>query len=193
MANHPAHPHDAYRPASPKVREAVALGDPELVKRYLTFRQRRFCEEYIVDYCGKAAAIRAGYATKHAEKQAVQLLKNEGISFVVDSLTASKASKIVAVDPDYIIQQVVTIISGPGAKDSDRLRGLELLARHLGMFIDRTELTGKDGGPLEINRKVEEDANTFTNLLKQLQERADKSKGKGDAVSVRPDGKRLPA
>jgi hypothetical protein len=45
------------------------------------------------------------------------------------------------------------------------------------MFIDRTELTGKDGGPLEMRQKVEEDAQTFTNLLKQLQERADKTKG----------------
>jgi phage terminase small subunit len=29
---------------------------------------------------------------------------------------------------------------------------LTLIARHLGMFVDKTELTGKNGGPLEIEK-----------------------------------------
>jgi phage terminase small subunit len=137
----------------------------------LSPRQRAFCEEYIVDFNGKAAAIRAGYATKWADRQAALLLKNKGVATYINSLQESKEAKIIAVDPDYIIQQVTAIIGKPGAKDSDRLRGLELLARHLGMFVDRTEITGKDGGPLET-RRVEEEAETFTNLLKSLSERS---------------------
>lgn len=35
-------------------------------------------------------------------------------------------------------------------KLSDKQGALEKLARHLGMFKDRVELTGKDGGPFEI-------------------------------------------
>jgi phage terminase small subunit len=32
----------------------------------------------------------------------------------------------------------------------DVLKGCELLGKHLGMFIDKKEVTGKDGGPLII-------------------------------------------
>jgi phage terminase small subunit len=35
-------------------------------------------------------------------------------------------------------------------KRYDKVKALELLGRHLGMFIDRTELTGKDGTPLSL-------------------------------------------
>jgi hypothetical protein len=51
------------------------------------------------------------------------------------------------------------------------------------MFIERTELTGRDGGPLEINQKrVEEDAQNFTNLLNQLRERAERDKSEDAKV-----------
>lgn len=188
-------PNNPYRSARKSTLEAIARDDEQGVYNTLTVRQRRFAEEYVIDFNGQAAAIRAGYTTKHPEKIATALLRHEGVAYLIDSFTRSKEAKIVSVDPDYIIQQVVAIISGPDAKNADRLRGLELLARHLGMFIDRTELTGKDGGPLEYRQKVEEDAQTFTNLLKQLQERADAKKDQSSEreIPVRPDGERLPS
>ncbi|MGE5483684.1 MAG: terminase small subunit [Ignavibacteriales bacterium] len=39
-------------------------------------------------------------------------------------------------------------------KMPDKLKALELLGRHLGMFRDKVEYTGKDGGPLEIASRV---------------------------------------
>lgn len=173
MANHP---HDHTRPEPKSVIDAVEANDIERLREVLTVRQLRFAEEYSVDFDGKAAAIRAGYATKWADRQAHLLLRHKGVAKYIDHLTQSKEAKIVSVNPDYIIQQVTAIIGKPGAKDSDRLRGLELLARHLGMFIERTELTGKDGGPLEIEQKAQEDAQSFTNLLRQMRDRAEKEK-----------------
>lgn len=32
----------------------------------------------------------------------------------------------------------------------DKLRALELVGKHLGMFSDKVELTGKDGGPIQV-------------------------------------------
>ena len=32
----------------------------------------------------------------------------------------------------------------------DKIRALEILARHLGMLIERHELTGEEGGPIKI-------------------------------------------
>lgn len=168
MANHP---HNSKRPESKAIRDALEAGDIDTVYHKLSVRQRRFAEEYCLDYNGKAAAIRAGYSLNHVDQQAHTLLKHKGISAYIDHLTRSKEVKVVSVNPDYVIQQVIAIVNKEGASDGNRLRGLELLARHLGMFIERTEITGKDGGPLAIE-KVEEEARSFTNLLNSLRERA---------------------
>jgi len=52
----------------------------------------------------------------------------------------------------------------------DKVKALENIARHLGMYIDKTEVTGKDGGPIEIedarNKLIEE-------LVKKRTSRAD--------------------
>lgn len=180
MANHP---HDKDRPESAAVRRALKDDDIEALKSALSVRQRRFAEEYIVDFNGSAAAIRAGYSTNYPDRQAHILLKHRGVAAYIDHLSRSKESKIVSVNPDYVIQQVMAIIGKEGARDGDRLRGLELLARHLGMFIDRTELTGKDGGAIEIEqRKVEEEASHFMNQLKALGDRAAREKKDVDLV-----------
>jgi hypothetical protein len=34
-------------------------------------------------------------------------------------------------------------------KTNDKLKALELLGRHLGMFKEKVEVTGKDGGPIQ--------------------------------------------
>jgi phage terminase small subunit len=182
MANHP---HNSDRPEPRAVMEALAADDMEKLYEALTVRQKRFCEEYSIDFDGKAAAIRAGYASKWADRQAYILLKHRGVARYIDHLTQSREAKIVSVNPDYVIQQVTAIIGKPGAKDSDRLRGLELLARHLGMFIDRQELTGKNGGPLEIEQKAKEDAQSFTHLLRQLRDRAEKDKKEKTSEPIR--------
>lgn len=33
---------------------------------------------------------------------------------------------------------------------ADKIKALELLGKHLGMFVDRKEITGKDGGPIQL-------------------------------------------
>lgn len=39
-------------------------------------------------------------------------------------------------------------------KTHDKVKALELLGRHLALFTDKTEVTGKGGGPLETRRAV---------------------------------------
>lgn len=171
MANHP---HDKDRPESQAVAAAVAAGDMEALRAALSPRMRAFCEEYIVDFNGSAAYIRAGYAVKWSDRGASQLFRNAGIRAYIDHLTRSKEAKITAITPDYVIQKVTSIISSAD-KDSDKLRGLELLARHLGMFIERTEITGKDGGPIE-QKQVVEDVNDFTQMISNLRKRSETEK-----------------
>lgn len=173
------HPHDPDRPESAAVRKALAKMDMEALAIALTPRQRAFCKEYTVDFNGAAAAVRAGYATKYADRQAHQLLKHKGVSTYIDHLTASKAAKIMSVDPDYVIQGIVEIVQKEVAKDGDKLRGYELLARIMGMFVDKTEITGKDGGAIEVEqRQIEEEASHVINLLNGMRKKNDKTEKK---------------
>jgi phage terminase small subunit len=164
------HPHDATRPETASVRKALEKQDIEALKLALTPRQRAFAHEYVVDFNATAAAIRAGYATKHADKQAHLLLQHKGIAFLIDHLTKSKAAKILSVDPDYVIQRLTAIIDRQGARDGDVIRALELIARHLGMLTDKQEIKMD----ATIDTKIEEDARDFTTLLRGLQKRAEK-------------------
>jgi phage terminase small subunit len=167
-------PHNTKRPERKGVMEALAQGDLEMMELRLTARQRSFAHEYIVDFDATAAAIRAGYAVRYANRQGFQLVHHKGIAALITHLNKSKEAKLVSISPEYVLQKVTEIVTRVDAKDGDKLRGLELIARHLGMFIERTELTGKDGAAIEVNqRKIEEEASSFTDLLKGLKERAD--------------------
>lgn len=169
------HPHDSSRPPSKGMQDAVSSGDIERVKTMLSLRQRRFCEEYMIDYNATASVVRAGYSINSAEKQAHLLKNNIGIQAYLDHLSRSKEAKITVVNPDYVIARVCQIIDAAD-KPGDQLRGLELLARHLGMFVDRTEITGKDGGAIETVQRTQEEAERFKELISQMRERDTDSK-----------------
>lgn len=176
MSGKAKHPHDSDRPESPAVRKALEAMDMEALGTALTPRQRAFCNEYVIDFNGAAAAVRAGYSTNYPDRQAHQLLKNKGITHYIDYLTASKAAKISAVDADYIVQGIIQIINRESGRDGDKLRGYELLARLKGLFIDKQEITGKDGGAIELEqRQVQEEANQVVHLLNAMRKKtADK-------------------
>lgn len=161
-----AEPYDPTRPETPAVIKALEAGDIESLKLALTPRQRRFAEEYNLDFNGAAAATRAGYAPKYADRQAHQLVKHRGVAAYIDHLGQSKQAAIFSVSPEYVIQQILEIVNKPGSKDSDKLRGIEMIAKHLGMFIDRTEISGRDGEAIEVrNQQVAEEASNFAGLI----------------------------
>ena len=49
----------------------------------LTDKQRRFAEEYVVDFNGKQAAIRAGYSPRSAKVTAARLLTNANLQSLI--------------------------------------------------------------------------------------------------------------
>lgn len=165
-------PHNTKRPASARVRKAVEEADKEALAIALTPRQRAFCHEYVVDFKGKEAAIRAGYSPKWAEKQAYLLRMNEGVQSYIDHLLQSTGAKVTTIDPDYIVSRITRLVDEAErtGQITPALRGLEMLARHLGMFVEKTEISGPDGNPIQI-QKTKEDAETFIFNLKQMAER----------------------
>lgn len=140
----------------------------------LNARQRRFCEEYVIDFKPGAAVVRAGYKMKDPEQGAQVFLQKPHIRRYIDELTRTKEAKIMSVNPEYVVQKTLD-----GIDKSDNLnnmnayfRGIELLARHLGMLRDKTEISGPDGNALQIEQKSKEDAAAVIAALKSMKNKS---------------------
>lgn len=111
-----------------------------IVTKKLTPKQERFCQEYLVDMIGTQAAIRAGYSSRGAEVQASNLLRNPKVSQRLTELRTEQ-EKRVEITADAVIKEIASIGFGTPEKDSDKLKALELLGRHLGAFNDKSQVT----------------------------------------------------
>jgi len=152
----------------------------------LTAKQRRFCDEYLIDLNATQAAIRAGYSIDTAnvigsenlakpyiqsriQKQMDERAKRTSITQdkVIQELTKIAFSDICnylkvennqveVFDTDIIEQEQLAAIaeikqnpSGISLKLHDKLKALELIGKHLGMFKDKVEVTGNVNNPFE--------------------------------------------
>lgn len=164
--------YERFFPTPQRVLDAIEKDDIEGLRRNLTPRQVKFCDEYVLDFNATNAARRAGYSPNGIQKQSSQLLHHKGCRYLIDHLTKSKEAKITSVDPDYIVTRILDIVNKDGAKDGDKLRGLELLARHLGMLRDKTEISGPDGGAIETLQRVKEESSAVVNALRSMSRKA---------------------
>ena len=106
----------------------------------MTGKQQRFCEEYIVDLNATQAAIRAGYAAKAAYSQGQRLLKNVEVENYIDQLKAEQ-SKRTGITADRVLDELAKLGFADMSevdqfKASDKLRALELIGKHIGLFKD---------------------------------------------------------
>lgn len=106
----------------------------------LTAKQTRFVEEYLVDVNGAAAARRAGYAPDGAGNAAWRLLQNREVRQALEARMAQRAQQG-QVKQEEVLLALREVAFAPGSdangatvKLASKLRALELLGRHLGMF-----------------------------------------------------------
>jgi hypothetical protein len=163
-------PRDSIKPS---VQAALDAGNIQEVVDNLTVRQRRFVEEYLVDFNGAAAVLRAGYNTKpgNASRLACEMLKHPGIRAALDQLTEERASEAV-LKPDYVFNKLQRTVERAEAEGNHSavLRGCEILARALGMFVERKEISGPNGDAIQY-KQVQEAADAFTSAISGLIER----------------------
>ena len=154
----------------------------------MTKKQKRFCEEYLIDLNATQAAIRAGYSPETANEQGARLLVNVSISKAIKHAMAER-SKRTGVNAERVVQELAkiafvnaadvidagdaTLKENAAPEDlaavqsvkvktfgedgvereirmADKLKALELLGRHLGMFEDRLKVAAKvDTGKLD--------------------------------------------
>lgn len=168
------------------VTDCIAEGRTQEVLDNMTPRQKNFVEEYLVDYNATAALKRAGYlvADSNAKKYASELMDHPAIRCAINVASENKASKS-AIKPDYVIKKIMRTIESAEQSGAHNavLKGCELLARHLGMFIERQEISGPNGDPIKYEQ-VKEAADSFTSAIASLIER----EGPGEGIIVTNTG-----
>lgn len=174
----------------------------------LNDRQKRFCDEYLVDLNATQAAIRAGYTAKYANTNAFKLLQNTAIKEYIQQRQTERSERT-EITQDMVLRELAIIAFSNAAdyasvvekqatvevegtvvplfdeegnpqmyrtvepvltsdltedqkkalavikkgrdgfevKPYDKVRALELLGKHLGMFTEKVDLTGQVSNP----------------------------------------------
>lgn len=103
----------------------------------LTPKQRKFCMEYMIDYNGTQAAIRAGYSDKTAPQQASRLLSKADVVEYIDKLELKVLAKSI-ISAEQVLEGVSKIAEDKNEKTADRIRAYEFLGKHYDLTTSTT-------------------------------------------------------
>lgn len=116
-------------------------------------RQIQFAQEYVIDFNGKQAAIRAGYSEKTAEAQASRLLRNVKVRSEIERLLEDPIGKRNETR-ERVLAELEHLAYSTDDDDAkrDKIRALELLLKMHGLLTDRVDVSG--GLSLEVKQTV---------------------------------------
>jgi phage terminase small subunit len=117
----------------------------------LTPKQAAFVQEYLVDLNGAAAAARAGYSGRTAKEIAAENLTKPHIAAAIAEAQAAR-SRRTEITQDWVLERLraEALFDGEGASHGARIRAVELCGKHLGMFVERSEVTVEDRRPERV-------------------------------------------
>ena len=117
----------------------------------MTPKQAAFVLEYLVDLNATQAAIRAGYREKAAYATGWENLRKPEIQEAIAAAQAERAART-GVDQDFVISGLRREAGAGdvGEPNTARSRAMELLGKHMGMFVERAEVEMSEQGPREV-------------------------------------------
>ena len=196
----------------------------------LTTKQSRFVSEYLIDLNATAAARRAGYSAKTADRIGPELLGKTCVAAAIAEGQAAREART-QITQDRVLRELARIgfsdmrkllqwsgnlpvmdesaceesgeveIAGANivrlfdsrdldddtaacvaevsqtkegalkVKLHDKQAALVSMGRHLGMFKDKVEHTGKDGGAIQVEQRMRDDADVVASAIAGLVER----------------------
>ena len=117
----------------------------------VTPRQAAFVNEYLIDLNATQAAIRAGYSQRRAQEIGYQLLHKPTVAEAIQKALAERSERV-KLDADWVVCRLreEAEFTGEGSSHSGRVRALELLGKHLGLFPLRGNLSLSLDGPVDV-------------------------------------------
>jgi phage terminase small subunit len=126
----------------------------------VTPKQKRFCDEYLIDTNATQAAIRAGYSEKTAYAIGNENLSKPEIRAYIDERLAEMQSKTIA-SAEEVIQYLTSVLRGESKSsvlslcgngyqeviekkpdEKEKLKAAELLAKRYGLLTDKVGIEG---------------------------------------------------
>lgn len=143
-------------------------------KSGLTDKQKRFCDEYLIDMNATQAAVRAGYSKKTAYRTGCDNLKKAQIRAYIDARMAEKESELIATQ-DEVLRHLTAVmrgesvsneivVEGMGGGESrarmvqkypsemERIKAADQLAKCYGLYTDKQKMA-MDRERLELEKE----------------------------------------
>ena len=127
----------------------------------MTPKQKRFCDEYLIDLNATQAAIRAGYSKKTAQAIGAENLKKPLLKNYIEKRMAEKEDELIA-DQNEVLKYLTSVlrdstdsetvvVEGQGEgysearilrvkpSEKDKLKAAELLGKRYGIYTEKVE------------------------------------------------------
>ena len=150
----------------------------------MTNKQKRFCDEYLIDLNATQAAIRAGYSKKTARKIGQENLTKPDIKNYIEERMAQKESELIATQ-DEVLKYLTSVMRGESESEiivvegmgdgvseakrmkkkpdeKERLKAAELLGKRYGLYTDKIEADIDTEIHITIDYGEEDDDNEET-------------------------------
>ena len=121
-----------------------------MTEKKLTTKQKLFVEYYLANPNATDAARKAGY--KGNDKTLKQVGSENLAKPYIAELLGERVEKAI-ITADEVLNGIKEIAL-TGDRDGDRLKAFELLGKHLKLFTEKTEITGKDGGAIDLTTTI---------------------------------------
>ena len=119
----------------------------------MTAKQKRFCDEYLIDCNATQAAIRAGYSPKPAQAIGSENLKKPVVKkYINEHLEISHNDAVMSAEE--VLMRLTEIARDKKERAGNTLKALELLGKRHKLFVDRVEQE-LNGGDVPVVIKFE--------------------------------------
>lgn len=124
----------------------------------MTERQKRFCDEYLIDLNATQAAIRAGYSPRSAASIGERLMRKDEIKAYISEQLERIHNENTA-DAQEVMEYLTSVMRGQSRShvlafvgegcqmviekppdEKEKLKAAELLGKRYGLFTDKVEL-----------------------------------------------------
>lgn len=122
----------------------------------LTDKQKRFCEEYLIDLNATQAAIRAGYSSNSASQLGSETLGKLEVQQHIAFLNEKRMKKV-GVTPDFVLGELLKLASADPAEMYEldgSMKNIHDIPEHLRKTISRIEVVEYFEGKGENREQV---------------------------------------